>query len=458
MINGKYLSEALPLDDEENRDKFETGVINLINEDCGCGKTYYAFNELPKLASSPERVLFLIDSCAGRDQNLMNKNAKNYDSFCEKFANGELVNFEEKKIVVMTYAKAGAILFFNKKFLTNFDVIICDEFHKLIEFIEWDRSAAKKRFLKEEGISEKTLKGFSKDKQQRFWNKVDADLTAHSKTYRILSELQLFALELDCPEINEDTERIVCGSATNNPRYVIAMTATPPKTFYNLMTEIQKIEVAEQLRRYENLIEQDYKNLSELIRQLKKNSKGVIYMTRISEIEKYLPQVEERGFNCGAIWSIHNEEHPMTEEQRELRDYIIKNQLIPDGIDVLFYNASYETAINIDTPVDWAIIHSSNSDKIKQALNRIRNDRPIVYTYNPNKEDEQYTVPVEWLDKPLTKEMKKELCSIMAIKDSRRVVTGWTTLKRTLIENGYKIQDKIKTRNGKRESVSIISE
>ena len=224
------------------------------------------------------------------------------------------------------------------------------------------------------------------------------------------------------------------------------------------MTEIQKIEVAEQLRRYENLIEQDYKNLSELIRQLKKNSKGVIYMTRISEIEKYLPQVEERGFNCGAIWSIHNEEHPMTEEQKELRDYIIKNQLIPDGIDVLFYNASYETAINIDTPVDWAIIHSSNSDKIKQALNRIRNDRPIVYTYNPNKEDEQYTVPVEWLDKPLTKEMKKELCSIMAIKDSRRVVTGWTTLKRTLIENGYKIQDKIKTTKGKRESVSIISE
>ena len=46
----------------------------------------------------------------------------------------------------------------------------------------------------------------------------------------------------------------------------------------------------------------------------------------------------------------------------------------------------------------------------------------------------------------------------MAIKDSRRVVTGWTTLKRTLIENGYKIQDKIKTTNGKRESVSIISE
>lgn len=63
-----------------------------------------------------------------------------------------------------------------------------------------------------------------------------------------------------------------------------------------------------------------------------------------------------------------------------------------------------------------------------------------------------------FIDKPLTKEMKKELCSIMAIKDSRRVVTGWTTLKRTLIENGYKIQDKIKTTNGKRESVSIISE
>ena len=71
-------------------------------------------------------------------------------------------------------------------------------------------------------------------------------------------------------------------------------------------------------------------------------------------------------------------------------------------------------------------------------------------------EDGTVICPDEYLDKPLTKEMKKELCSIVAIKDSRRVVTGWTTLKRTLIENGYKIQDKIKTTNGKRESVSII--
>lgn len=457
MIDGKYLSEAIPLDNEENRDLFDTGVINLIDSDCGSGKTYYAFNELPKLASSPERVLFLIDSCAGRDQKLMDKKAKSYDSFCEKFANGELINFEEKKIVVMTYAKAGTILFFNKAFLNNFDVIICDEFHKLLEFIEWDRGNAKKRFLKEEGISEKTLNSFTKDKQKVFWDKVYADLSEHSKTYRILNELQLFALNFDIPEIDHQTERIRCGAKSNN-RYVIAMTATPPKTYYNLMAEIQKIEIAEQLRAYEDLMTKEYKNLSELIRQLRKGSRGVIYMTRISEIEKYLPQVEEQGFNCGAIWSIHNSEHPMTEAQKELRDYIIKNQLIPDGIDVLFYNASYETSINIDTPVDWAIIHSSNLDKIKQASRRIRNDIPVLYTHNPNIVDKNYTVPDEWLDIPLTKEMKKELCSIMAIKDSRRKITGWTTLKRTLVENGYKIQDKIKTTNGKRESVSIISQ
>lgn len=73
-------------------------------------------------------------------------------------------------------------------------------------------------------------------------------------------------------------------------------------------------------------------------------------------------------------------------------------------------------------------------------------------------EDGTVICPQEYLDRPLSKEDKKSLCRLIRYSNTNRSIVGWTTIKKKLIENGYKIEDKIKTANGKRESVSIISE
>lgn len=447
MINGKYLSEVVDLND------FETGVINLIDIDCGGGKTFCALNKLTQLTDSLDKILYLIDTCAGRDQILQNENTKNYDSYCDRIANGEIVNFEEGKIVVMTYAKAGSILKFNTHFLSRFNVVICDELHQLPKYVEMSYGKAKQLYYKSNNLTESMISNFSERQQKKIKREIDSIVAATSNTYNIMEKLQIFASGLDF--YTEDMNEKETLSVKEN--YVIALSATPTKIFKSFWATINEIEVSEKINAYEVLEKEEYQSIASVISTLKKGTKGAVYMPRITEIEKIIPLFKNKEMTCGAIWSIHNSEHPMTEEQKALREYIIKNQLIPEGIDVLFYTASYETSININSPVDWVIVHSSNLDTIKQAKSRIRNDIPKLFIHNPNLKDEKINISEEWLDKPLNKAAKKELCELVHLKDKRNVVTGWTTLKRALIENGYKIEDKIKTVKGKRESVSIIS-
>ena len=72
-------------------------------------------------------------------------------------------------------------------------------------------------------------------------------------------------------------------------------------------------------------------------------------------------------------------------------------------------------------------------------------------------EDGTVICPQEYLDRPLSKEDKVNLCRLIRYNSTNGSIVGWTTIKKKLIENGYKIEDKIKTTKGKRESVSIIT-
>ena len=72
-------------------------------------------------------------------------------------------------------------------------------------------------------------------------------------------------------------------------------------------------------------------------------------------------------------------------------------------------------------------------------------------------EDGTVICPQEYLDTPLTKEMKKELCNIIDLRNKDKRKTGWTTLKKGLNESGYSVKDIRKTVDGIKKSFSIIT-
>ena len=59
MIGSKYLSDVLDVS------QFQRGKINLIEAPCGCGKTTCAKGKIADLASSRNKVLYLIDTTNG---------------------------------------------------------------------------------------------------------------------------------------------------------------------------------------------------------------------------------------------------------------------------------------------------------------------------------------------------------------------------------------------------------
>ena len=62
MKGTKYLSDVLDVS------QFRTGELNIINAPCGCGKTTCAINKIAELASSPRKVLYLIDTRIGKER------------------------------------------------------------------------------------------------------------------------------------------------------------------------------------------------------------------------------------------------------------------------------------------------------------------------------------------------------------------------------------------------------
>ena len=59
MIGSKYLSDVL------DTNQFQRGKINLIEAPCGCGKTTCAKGKIADLATSRNKVLYLIDTTNG---------------------------------------------------------------------------------------------------------------------------------------------------------------------------------------------------------------------------------------------------------------------------------------------------------------------------------------------------------------------------------------------------------
>lgn len=386
----KFLSEAISIN------QFIKGKINFINAGTGGGKTTFATNILPQLATDLHKVVYLIDGINMRDKLSSLPNMELYSDSWKEVSDGSMLKFVPQKIAVMTYQKFGVLCKKYPEFVNQLELIICDEIHKAIEFTEWDTQRIKRMFpaMKPEEI--------------------DMTLAMGSYSYIALRHLK----EL--------------GSLTQGNAYVVFMTATPNKV-ENLFNELlHRIEASSAIVSYHVLEDYYYSNLYRVIRSIPKGSKTLIYMPYIKDMKLMVEYSEKLGFKSAAIWSENNRDHKMNDFQLQVKNHVVFEEEFPNDIDIIFINKASETGLNLRGDVNNIVIHSQDEDTVIQVTGRYRGDVEKRFLYDPN-----YTridLEPEWLNRRLFAEDRELLAAHLGIKGKGGKVYKWKGVKELLLE------------------------
>lgn len=394
-MNGEKLSELI------NVDEIKEGVLNLIEAPCGSGKTYFA--KTLKSLSPYDNMLYLIDTSLGKEQ-LIKESQELVTRWCQL---GYYQANVTEGITFMTYAGFAKYCDENyagrNRWLDD-AVIICDELQNAVKWSKWSNGG---------------------------------ENNPHRRALDLIRE------------------RIV-----RKGNIIIAISATPDEIRETFASAIHNVPLHGEAFYYETEHTKRYSNLTLLLRSIPKGQRGIVYIQRIEEIKKYMEVLKERGFAVSAIWSKSNQKHPLSEEQQGIRRHIIEHREIPPDIDVLFINASCETCINIgnaektEYPIDFMIIHNSQSDVQTQVRGRYRNDLKTLYLYEPTEEihKEQLTIPRKYLGIRLSREDIRRLISYLNLRDEKRELITPTAFKRLLKEAEYKVK---KERTNKKRFIVI---
>lgn len=411
-MEGDFLSNIIDFDEVGGY-----SFLNLIIAPCGAGKTTLALDHLAYEYGNPARALYLIDTLAGQDQLLQNPKCRCYDKeWRENFADTPIK--DDGKIVVMTYARFGTLCKYFPDWYIELDTIICDEIHKLFEMRLWNKAA---------NIPD------SENIYAIAWNVIFTafhleqvpSVFGLTATPRALYE-HFVGKDSDCEYDPDQAQEVLDLFIYHVPLYGI------PRHY------VQK-EV------------KTYNNLTMLCNRLPADKKGMIYVPRIAQIEKYVQLLRNRGIRAVGIWSPHNEDWWMDSQQKRIRQHIIETAEIPDDVDVLLINKSCETSINIKSHLDYIVVHSSQEDTQIQAIGRYRNDLDLVYLFDPEIWDD-IILPEEMLDTPLYKEDINAYILEQDIRDEQGHLMKQPRFLKHITMWDYTVQPK-KIKGGKRYHV-----
>lgn len=266
MIGSKYLSDVL------DTTQFQRGKINLIEAPCGCGKTTCAKGKIVNLASSRNKVLYLIDTTNGCN---VLANCENTYKLCAwdigegRFYNTiapipyEEINpsFNQKPtndMWVSTYANFGLLIReYGPALLNHFEIIIADEAHNMLQFATYSPQ----------------------------------------------------------PNSASEARDAVRDSAISNKALVIAISATPQilrndRRFSYYLHEVPFDK--SDLRQYSQNEMGFFTDINDVIDTLPEGKKGALYTARISQMKRLEEIAREKGRNPISIWSMSNSEHPMS--------------------------------------------------------------------------------------------------------------------------------------------------
>lgn len=386
MENTKFLAQAI------HEEEICDGQLNMIKAPVGSGKTTWALRHLSKKMDSPLNMVYLIDTQNGRDQ-IVSANsdiAAHYsDMWLDKVLNQWEMFSEEPqvdKIVVMTYAKFGALAKKYPEFaFGTFEYIVCDEIHNLPIFLRFGGA----------------------DGEDKNWYE-------HAK-YQL--------------------EEIVSWTGTT----VIGLSATPRKAEEHMNCAIANITVDDDVFQLETRETVTYTNKMLLLAELKEGQKGLAYFRRITEMQAFYNSATERNIKAICIWSIGSKIHPMTQEQIEARNYILEKKELPPQYDLVIINASSETSISIFGKMDYIIVHNQDADTQTQVRGRYREALQTLYVLDYQG---SIQVPADFIGRDLFTKEKAELCATLNIHDCKGRRVGWTTVKKKLLESGYTLTER----------------
>lgn len=358
--------------------QFELGKFNIIVAPCGCGKTTCAIDKIAALASQPHKALYLIDTRNGFERLAQEgKLMKPYLWYDEAINEKCLLNYPDK-VVVATYARFGMWVETYPNFADNFEIIICDEAHNLVQFATFS------------------------------------------------------------PEPNPASRArdAICRAVCVGKTKVIAITATPD-FLRKLQCPKKGIFIANNDKLYhyseEKIIR--YASIKQVLAEIPSGKVGGLYVARIEQMKTFEALARSCGRKPICVWSLSNSKHPMNAEQIRAQKYVLENEEVPPEYDLFIFNASSETALNIRSHTDYFISHNSENTHITQARGRFRSDIETLYILDTK--NGRFSVPEKYLNHPLFKEEKDALRAELDIKNDKGRLIPWKKFSQRLTDNGY---------------------
>lgn len=231
--------------------------MNLVYAPVGSGKTTWALNVLAETVSNKNKMLYLIDTTNGKEQILEHHSTQHFTKDWLYLVTHNMVDFEDAKVVVMTYAKFGTLVEFyksrfQKDFGDTFEIILCDEVHNLPRFSAFLNSPQNDNFPR---IAKKRI------------------------------------------------EEMV--SKQTGPQ-VIGLSATPKRAETGMFCKTKYITVDSDVRQLETQNIVPYANLESLIPTLPKDKKYLVYASHITKMKQLTEIFNQRGIKAIAIWSEKN--------------------------------------------------------------------------------------------------------------------------------------------------------
>ncbi len=389
MIGSKYLSDVLDVT------QFQRGKINLIEAPCGCGKTTCAKGKIADLASSRNKVLYLIDTTNGCNVLANSENTRkllaydvgegnNYNTSSRMPYEEIYPAFNQKPtddMWVSTYANFGLLIReYGPALIERFEIIIADEAHNMLQFATYSPQ----------------------------------------------------------PNAASEARDAVRDAAISNKALVIAISATPDNLRKDRRFSYYLHEVPfdkSDLRQYSQKEMGFFSDIHDVMDTLPEGKKGALYTAKITQMKHLEDLAREKGRNPISIWSMSNIEHPMSSQQEYVRERILEEEAIPSEYDLFIFNASAETAINIRSEIDFVIVNNSNRTHIKQARGRVRHDIETLYV--PQSLNVSICLDEKYLNHPLTKQEKMAMRLSTGLKDSHGKPLPYDQLKERLINMGY---------------------